>query len=208
MTYYLIDEQYFFNFRRYQSGFSFDCDFPVPFIRIYEHSNEIVNVDYFISFCDTCYSSVIISISNRNILPYGSGSRFSKSPAERETMLALRKDNLLDQARRYAVQKVLCRCIAILNIASKIGEVFYVLYFYGIHLSNIVVAKHHCLHLLSVYRQSIAPCFIAWNLYSVILFISMLILCLYLKYFNSCFLNILFRAVKLTHNGHINMLKD
>lgn len=65
------------------------------------------------------HSSVIISISNRNILPYGSGFRFSKSPAERETMLALRKDNLLDQARRYAVQKVLCRCIAILKIASK-----------------------------------------------------------------------------------------
>lgn len=49
--------------------------------------------------------SMVKDCNNSNILPYGSGFRFSKSPAERETMLALRKDNLLDQARRRFVAK-------------------------------------------------------------------------------------------------------
>lgn len=40
------------------------------------------------------------SSHNDDSVPRGSGCRFSKSPTERESMLALRKENMLEQARR------------------------------------------------------------------------------------------------------------
>jgi len=41
----------------------------------------------------------------------GRGYRFSKSPSEREAMLARRKEAVMDQARKL-VKRFLCFCVA------------------------------------------------------------------------------------------------